>query len=978
MSEFPSVRPGRPQGTQDRAAEPLTGAFVRRWSARLTFSIFCVTALASACTCGAEPVVERTVFLRLIPAVVNFGTLPVGARRERTVVVRNDGNSPWTPAGPPVVVGRGFSFGSGCLAPVDPGGTCSAVLRFQPEFEGEAEGAVSVESPARAGGVVVVGAVLSASAGPATLLLSPPQLDFGVVAVGGSAFLNLTLENRGDEALDVPLVLSGGPFLFEGFSEILEHLEPNSSIDVAVAFAPTQGIGFSGLVTAEICGVGCGPFVVLQGTGSAPRIDVQPRRLTIGAVAAGNTGTGTLRITNIGQGALVIEGVDVEDQSGAFVLTLPVLPAILDSNEGIDVVLAFSPLTGRGADVEAAVIVRSTDPVSGSVVVTVVASSPGAGIAVAPRVGQFGYLNDDAQRSLSVVVRSIGDAPLEIQAIRLEGDAGFTLRGAPTPGPLAAGDAAQFFVVAQSSLSAAAAGGAEATLVVSSDAGVQRIPLAFVSGNSGCVPTAVIAQTNIGAVQVGLSKSGEVVVENRGDAACFLNLIAAGSELGLPSDAAFEVVERGLAELAPQAQGLVAFGFAPERIGPRSSIAALFFQGRESPLLVSASGNGVRGGLVGAPAVVTLGPVAGGCSVPTSTVVFFNDGASFVVVDSVVLEPEGGPFSLSGPEVPLRLSPGQSTAFSVDAVSRDGNIGRNVASIVADTVEGLSARIEVRLTVTPPAEPVVEVFDVPERVAVDILFVIDNSGSMQDDQELLAANFGDFIAAALVDFDLDVQIGVTTTDVISLDSAAGTLIGSPPILSKDDANALAARVLVGIEGTGLELGLEAMRLALEVPENAGFIRSSAALAIIFVTDEDDAGALVEFLPDPALSRTPAEYTALLEAKKAGSVSNAPVLVSAVLPAGGGDRYRAVVDHFGGISLDITSPDWGTRLSEIGNATFALSRSFQLGSPPRSGTVAVTVDGVVAAFTVNAARAVIVVDGVVPGGSAVVITYLPEC
>ena len=128
--------------------------------------------------------------------------------------------------------------------------------------------------------------------------------------------------------------------------------------------------------------------------------------------------------------------------------------------------------------------------------------------------------------------------------------------------------------------------------------------------------------------------------------------------------------------------------------------------------------------------------------------------------------------------------------------------------------------------------------------------------------------------------------------------------------------------------------------AISRPENTGFIRPDAALAVIFVTDEDDSGDLVEFLPDPALSRTPGDYIALLEARKAGAVQNTPVLVSAVLPPVGG-RYREVVDHFGGTVLDILSPLWGTQLSAIAQDTFALSRTFQLANAPRAATVTAT-------------------------------------
>ena len=50
-------------------------------------------------------------------------------------------------------------------------------------------------------------------------------------------------------------------------------------------------------------------------------------------------------------------------------------------------------------------------------------------------------------------------------------------------------------------------------------------------------------------------------------------------------------------------------------------------------------------------------------------------------------------------------------------------------------------------------------------------------------------------------------------------------------------------VVVGTTGSGIEMGLEAAKLALSEPllsgENSGFLRSEANLSLIFISDEDD-------------------------------------------------------------------------------------------------------------------------------------------
>ena len=52
--------------------------------------------------------------------------------------------------------------------------------------------------------------------------------------------------------------------------------------------------------------------------------------------------------------------------------------------------------------------------------------------------------------------------------------------------------------------------------------------------------------------------------------------------------------------------------------------------------------------------------------------------------------------------------------------------------------------------------------NVRDRGAVDILFVIDNSGSMDDEQEEMAKRFSSFLSLL---FDLSWQVGITTTDL---------------------------------------------------------------------------------------------------------------------------------------------------------------------------------------------------------------------
>lgn len=138
-------------------------------------------------------------------------------------------------------------------------------------------------------------------------------------------------------------------------------------------------------------------------------------------------------------------------------------------------------------------------------------------------------------------------------------------------------------------------------------------------------------------------------------------------------------------------------------------------------------------------------------------------------------------------------------------------------------------------------------FAVPALPQIDILFVIDNSGSMAGEQTILANSFSNFISSFIVK-NLDFHIGVVSTDVSQ--SGAGRLISkssekyltnsSPNLVSQFQANAK-----LGTNGSGAEQGLESMFLSLDPSlisasgYNAGFIRPNALLSVIIVSDEDE-------------------------------------------------------------------------------------------------------------------------------------------
>lgn len=136
----------------------------------------------------------------------------------------------------------------------------------------------------------------------------------------------------------------------------------------------------------------------------------------------------------------------------------------------------------------------------------------------------------------------------------------------------------------------------------------------------------------------------------------------------------------------------------------------------------------------------------------------------------------------------------------------------------------------------------------PTPNELDVLFVVDNSGSMAIHQKNLSASSA-LIDQALSKMNRDFHLGVISTDVQGNSwgnnrSIPGALLGNPAIVTpKDLPGALAKNLIVGTAGAADESPFEAVKLALSEPNmsgpNKGFLRPNAALALVFLTDAED-------------------------------------------------------------------------------------------------------------------------------------------
>jgi hypothetical protein len=269
---------------------------------------------------------------------------------------------------------------------------------------------------------------------------------------------------------------------------------------------------------------------------------------------------------------------------------------------------------------------------------------------------------------------------------------------------------------------------------------------------------------------------------------------------------------------------------------------------------------------------------------------------------------------------------------------------------------------------------VTDEFEQEGITTADILFVIDNSGSMGIWQTALTDNFTSFISVFSVT-GVDYQIAVITTD-------DATFRG--PILSDttpDLETEFTDQAIAGTYGSAMEKGLqhaeEATSPGGDASPGSSFLRADAKLIIIFVSDEKDWS-----------SKTDAEYVTHFNSLKTSEsmivthavVGDAPsgcsLSTSSWTNADYGEGYIEVSALTGGEFVSICSSDWGIDLEALAHDSI-LDSSFELSDIPFEESITVEVDGItVTDWTYNVIENSIVFDAshVPPTESTIEINY----
>lgn len=290
------------------------------------------------------------------------------------------------------------------------------------------------------------------------------------------------------------------------------------------------------------------------------------------------------------------------------------------------------------------------------------------------------------------------------------------------------------------------------------------------------------------------------------------------------------------------------------------------------------------------------------------------------------------------------------------------------------------------VTATPTPTPTATVkagsdkFNVPaaDTAKADLLFCVDNSGSMADEQQILADSMNTFIglfAAGGVDY----HLGLVTTDVSSTSATywSGKLPGyvtpnrgrllsrySERFLTRSSSNVVdkfKANAKVGTSGSGSEQCFNSILYALEDQMlgiggyNESFVRDDALLSIIVVSDENEditngegvAGRITRMKNRIAALKGPNSRGAsfhfvidLTTPKPAGEVTY-PLSGTSYYP----DFYLKAADALVGKTYNIKQ-NFGSDMAKIGSDIVSTALSeFKLSNKPNPvSSIVVKLDG----------------------------------
>jgi hypothetical protein len=456
----------------------------------------------------------------------------------------------------------------------------------------------------------------------------------------------------------------------------------------------------------------------------------------------------------------------------------------------------------------------------------------------------------------------------------------------------------------------------------------------------GQAPDIVVEPTSIdfGSLRVleAETASAVVTVTNEGD----LDLELRDVRLVESAGTGFTLGPPSSIVLPPGAQAEIFVVFAPGQHTEADGQVQIGSNDPDQPIVaVPLRGVGVAPAIALDPSVFDFGAVEAGCDV-VQEIEIRNVGDDTLAVNDLQFTPSSSELSFGSVEA-FALEPQE---FRVVAVTyRPTDAVDDTALLAVASNDPVQPRALATQVATLAAyEDQTDLFEQPFQPESDILFVVDNSNSMSPFQDALAAN-GEGFLRELGDLGADWQVGVITVDDPSLRGAV--LTPATP----DAPQAFADQVQAGTDALTDEYQLyRAWQTLSPGGAYANFMRSTAALSIVVVSDERAQDPSVNPL-DKMSDDQIGDYVELFQSLKEDDslvridVVGSPVpsgCIPAKEPGWGLDTAAALTE---GVFLEICEEDWGPGLADIAARAVPDLRSFHLSEVPLPETIEVEAD-----------------------------------
>ena len=494
--------------------------------------------------------------------------------------------------------------------------------------------------------------LMGGSNGGGSVGLGIGSLNFGSVPIGGSKTLSDTILNNTSSAVTISSIQGlGSGFQVTGITPPTT-LAAGQTASFSVKFQPT-GTG-DPTTTISFDGPNAQPYASLSASATAVtagKLSPSPSSVAFGNIQVGANQTSTVTLLNSGGTDLTITSATM---SGAgFSMSNLALPLTLNPGTSTSATITFAP-TAAGNFSGSVTFATTANQVNNTVVLPFTGAGVTAGtVSPNPSSLSFGSVQVGSNSSKSETLTNTGGSTVTISQATPSG-AGFSVSGLTLPVTLAANQSVTF----TATFAATSAGAASGTLSIVSNASNSplSIPLSGTGLTAGALtpnPTSV----NFGNVTVGNNQTVPVTVTNTGGESVTVSSAAA-------SGSGFSVTGVNPPITLNAGQG-VTFNviFTPSAAGAASGTLTINSTASNTTLTVPLSGTGIAQGQLGSnPTSFSFGNIQIGTS-KSLTGTLTNSGGTSLTISAATASGSG--FSLSGLSLPLTLTAGQSTSFTV-------------------------------------------------------------------------------------------------------------------------------------------------------------------------------------------------------------------------------------------------------------------------------------------------------------------------